>query len=152
MRARDRDAAPGAGGEHGVEQGLVGVGDALPAAPETLDEAIEAAAREHGQKAGRMLRRFAEIPEGAFVWTRGERAYFLGRIAGPWRYDDSASAREVGIHHVRTADWLKRPFSEHELPAEVAATFARGGRNFQRTHGDDVERRTAELWQEHRGA
>jgi hypothetical protein len=28
----------------------------------------------------------------------------------------------------------------------VAATFARGGRNFQRTHGDAVERRTAELW------
>jgi hypothetical protein len=30
--------------------------------------------------------------------------------------------------------------------AGVAATFARGGRNFQRTHGDAVERRTADLW------
>jgi len=32
------------------------------------------------------------------------------------------------------------------VPADVAATFARGGRNLQRTHGAAVERRTAELW------
>ena len=97
-----------------------------------------------------MLRRFAELPDGAFVWTRtADGTYRLGRIAGPWRYDDSPAARAVGIHHVRPATWLDRPFGEHEVPPAVAATFARGGRNFQQTHGERAERRTAELWEEH---
>ena len=33
-----------------------------------------------------------------------------------------------------------------EVPAAVAATFARGGRNLQRTHDAVAERLTAELW------
>jgi len=132
MRARDRDAPDGAGAEHGIEHGLVGIGDS------------------RGDKAGRMLRRFAELPEGALVWTRtADGTYRLGRIAGPWRYDDSAAAREVGIHHVRPATWLDRRFGEDEVPPAVAATFARGGRNFQQTHDERAERRTAELWEEH---
>ena len=130
MRARDRDSPAGAGAEHRVEHGLVGIGDA------------------HGEKAGRMLQRFAELPDDTFVWTRGESAYFLGRIAGPWRYDDSPAAHEVGIHHVRPALWLARPFGEHEVPGAVADTFARGGRNLQRIHGESVEARTADLWEE----
>jgi len=133
MRARDRDLPAGAGGEHGVEHGIVGIGDV-----EKTD----------GEKGRRMLQRFCELPDGVFVWTRGERFYFLGRIAGPCRRDDSAAAKEVGIHNVRPADWHERPFGEHEVPAKVAATFTRGGRNFQRTHGEDVERHTAELWRE----
>lgn len=178
MRARDRDLPDGAGAEHGLARGLVGIGDALaeevagrlarpgddPAAAGTacdddavpasggtraLDDAVAAATTEHGEKAGRMLRRFAELPDGAFVWTRvGDGSYRLGRIAGPWRYDDSAAARAVGIHHVRPADWLDRPVGEHEVPPAVAATFARGGRNLQRTHDAGAERATAKLWRE----
>jgi hypothetical protein len=94
-----------------------------------------------------MLARFTELPEGTFVWTRaGDGAYHLGRIAGPYRRDASAAAREVGIVHVRPATWLDRPFGEDEVPADVAATFARGGRNLQRTHSEHAERRTGELW------
>jgi hypothetical protein len=141
MRARDRDAPAGAGGEHGVEAGLVGIGGAA-----------RDAAQAEREKAARMLNRFAELPEGTFVWTRGERFYFLGRIAGPCRYDDSPAAHEVGIHHVRAAVWVERPFGEHEVPAAVAATFARGGRNFQRIHGEAVERETSELWRRHHTA
>src|SRR4051812_42371201 len=145
MRARDRDAPAGA--EHGVEHGLVGTGDALARAPASIDDALAAVRARHGEKAARMLRRFAYLPDGAFVWTRtGDGAYRLGRIDGPWRYDDSPAAREVGIHHVRPARWIARPFGAHEVPADVAATFARGGRNLQRTHGEAAERRTAELW------
>ena len=88
------------------------------------------------------------MPEGAFVWTRGaDGGYRLGRISGPWRFDDSHTAHRAGIQHVRPAEWLARRFGEHEVPAAVAATFARGGRNFQRTHDADAERRTAELWE-----
>jgi hypothetical protein len=152
MRARDRDVPAGVGAQHGVERGLVGIGDALGDVPATLGEAVAAAADAHGEKAGRMLQRFAEVPDGAFVWTREAGGdYRLGRIAGPWRYDDSPAARRVGLHHVRPATWLERPFGEHEVPAGVSATFARGGRNFQQTHDAAAERRTAELWDAHRG-
>jgi hypothetical protein len=149
MRARDRDdVAAGAGAELALERGVVGVGDALPAAPGTLDEAIGAAIEAHGDKAGRMLRRFADLPDATFVWTRvSDGTYRLGRIAGPWRYDDSPAARTVGIHHVRPARWIDRPFGDDDVPTAVAATFARGGRNLQRTHEERAERQTAELWE-----
>ena len=148
MRARDRDLPDGAGAEFGLACGLVGTGDALRAVPADLGEAILAAASSHGEKAGRMLHRFAGLPDGSFLWTRGaDGTYRLGRLAGPWRYEDSAAARAVGIHHVRPATWLGRRFGEDEAPAAVAATFARGGRNLQRTRDAAAERRTAELWE-----
>jgi hypothetical protein len=147
MRARDRDLAAGAGADHGLAHGLVGIGDALETAPATLEEAVNAVGSAHGEKAARMLQRFAELPDGTFVWTRAsDGAFHLGRIAGPWRYDDRPEARAVGIHHVRPATWLERPVSPDEVPAAVAETFVRGGRNLQRTHSERAERRTAELW------
>ncbi len=131
MRARARDLPAGAGAEFAVAHGVVGIGDGV------------------GEKAARALHRFAELPEGVFVWTREtDGAYRLGRIAGDLRRDDSAAARAVGIHNVRPATWLERRFAEDEVPPAVAATFARGGRNFQRTHDEAAERRTAELWDE----
>jgi hypothetical protein len=131
MRARDRDLPQGPGAEYGLEHGLVGIG---PGA---------------GEKAERMLRRFADLPAGTFVWTRDEGGrYHLGRVTGPYRRDQSRGAREVGIGHVRPATWMDRPFGEDEVPAAVAATFARGGRNLQRIHDEAAERRTAELWED----
>ena len=62
------------------------------------------------------------------------------------RYDDSPAARAVGIHHVRPTRWLDRPIGDREVPAAVARTFARGGRNLQRTHDEEAERETAALW------
>jgi hypothetical protein len=149
MRARDRHV-PGAG--FGLDRGLVGTGDALDPPPSSLADAVLAATATHGEKAGRMLSRFAGLPDGVFVWTSSApRAFHLGRVAGTWRYDDSPEAREVGIHHVRPAHWLDRTFDSDEAPAAVVATFARGGRNFQRINDADAERRTAELWSEHGG-
>lgn len=148
MRARDRDLPQGPGAQFGLEAGVVGTGDALAAAPATLDDAVAAAAEQHGDKAARMLRRFAELPDGTFVWTRAaDGLYRLGRIAGPWRYDDSAAAREVGIHHLRPATWLDRPFGDDDVPPGVAATFARGGRNLQRIDDEHAERLTEEAWE-----
>jgi hypothetical protein len=131
MRARDRDdVASGTGAEFGIEHGVVGIGEVK------------------GERGSRMLRRFADLPDGTFVWTRTtDGTYHLGCIAGPWRRDDSPAARSVGIHNVRPTNWLERPFGEDEVPTAVAATFARGGRNFQRTRDERAERRTAELWE-----
>ncbi len=131
MRARDRDdVAPGAGAEFGLEHGLVGMGEGS------------------SEKAGRMVSRFADLPAGVFVWTRTrDGGYRLGRIAGEYRHIDTPAARAVGIHHVRPAEWLDHPFGDDDVPPAVAATFARGGLNFQRTHDEAAERRTAELWE-----
>jgi hypothetical protein len=129
MRARDIEITRGAGAEYGLARAVVGIG---PGA---------------GDRAARMLHRFAQVPEGAFVWTRDQGGgYHLGRITGELREDRSEGARAVGIVHVRDAVWLPRVFDEAEVPAGVAYTFARGGRNFQRTHDEDAERMTCELW------
>ena len=151
MRARDRDAHPFAGACFGVEHGVVGTGDELERRPATVGAAVAAAAQRHGEKAARMLSRFAGLPDGTFVWTLTDAGFRLGRIAGPWRYEESPAAREVGIHHVRPAEWIERPFGADEVPAAVAAAFSRGGRNLQRTRDAEAERRTAELWRAHSG-
>jgi hypothetical protein len=144
MRPRDRDAH---GADLGVERGLVGIGDVLASVPDSLEEAVAAATRAHGEKASRMLRRFAALPDGVLVWTRDSGGgYWLGRIEGPWRYDDSRAAHATGIHHVRPARWRPGPFGEPDVPAAVAATFARGGRNLQRIDDRAAELRSAELW------
>ncbi len=41
--------------------------------------------------------------------------------------------------------------AQTEVPPAVARTFARGGRNFQRTHDDGAERMTAEIWRREGG-
>jgi hypothetical protein len=126
MRARDPDLPQGPGADFGVAHGVVGI----------------------GAVAQRMVERFAGLPDAAFVWTRtSDGLYRLGRIDGPMRRLRSGAA--VGIEHVRPARWLARPFREDEVPVAVAATFARGGRNLQRTHDAAAERRTAELWAQH---
>lgn len=149
MRSRELDLPPYAGACSCVERGLVGIGDSLDPAPESLEEAVEITYATRGSKPGRMLERFGRLPEGSFVWTRtGEDLFHLGRIAGPWRWDESDAARGTGIHHVRPAHWCDRDLPAAEVPTAVRATFARGGRNLQRTRDEEAERRTAEIWQE----
>ena len=129
MRARDLEVPAGAGAEYGVAAGVVGIGPG------------------RGEKAARMLHRFATLPAGAFVWTRDRAGiYHLGRIAGDLREDRSPGALAVGIVYVRDTEWIARGFPESEVPTAMARTFARGGRNLQRTHDDEAERLTDEIW------
>ncbi|MDQ2621473.1 MAG: GAF domain-containing protein [Actinomycetota bacterium] len=150
MRARDRDLDQFVGARFGVSNGLVGTGDELETVPDDLQEALLAATTQHGLKAGRMLERFADLPDGVFVWTQtGADEYRLGKIDGPWRYEASADADRTGIHHVRPAEWLDRTFDSGEIPPAVAETFARGGRNFQGTNDSPAEKLTASIWAAH---
>jgi hypothetical protein len=135
MRARDLDVPAGAGAEHGLVCGVVGIGSG------------------RGDKAARALHRFATLPSGVFVWTRDRAGdYHLGQIVGAVREDHSPAANAVGIVYVRDTTWLARAFKETEVPAAVAQTFARGGRNFQRTHDSEAERMTAEIWRHEHGS
>jgi hypothetical protein len=146
MRSRQLDAPLFAGARFGIDRGLVGIGEPLELDPVGLEEALELTAVAHGPKAVRMLRRFAELPPGAFVWTRvDEGDYRLGRITGPWQWERSPAARETGIHNVRATDWLPDAYDPGQVPPAVAATFARGGRNLQRINDRDAERQTERL-------
>lgn len=130
MVARDLDLPAGAGAEYGLDHGVVGIGAGSD------------------ERSARRLHRFAAVPDGAFVWTRdGAGRYRLGRITGPVREDESPAAKAVGIRHTRPTEWLEPAFDEAAVPWAVARTFARGGRNFQRTHDEEAERLTAEIWQ-----
>jgi hypothetical protein len=147
MMSRLHAAARGAGADFGLAHRVVGIGERVDPVPRTLAEAVYALSARYGEKTGRMLARFAGVPEGAFVWTQAsDGLYRLGRIAGPWRYDDSPAARAVGIHHVRPALWAAPALTAADVPAAVRETFARGGRNFQRTHDRAAEVQTAQLW------
>lgn len=147
MRSRSVDTGEFEGALHGVRDSLVGIGEPLPAVPGDLSEAVLMSVSEHGEKSARMLTRFAELPDGAFVWTMtGTDEYRLGRIAGPWRYDDSEDARRTGIHQARPVHWHPDAFHGFEIPPAVGATFRRGGRNFQRIRDDGVDSATSSLW------
>jgi hypothetical protein len=129
MRAREGEVPAGLGAEYCLASGVVGIGSGC------------------GEKAARALNRFATLPAGVFVWTRDRAGgYHLGRIAGALREDRSPAARKVGIAYVRATTWLPRALAEIEVPPAVARTFARGGRNFQRTHDGEAERMTSDLW------
>lgn len=130
MRSRRDDVDPQGALDRAIALGLVGFGDA-----------------EADDRLARRVARFTEIDDGAFVWTRdADGLYWLGRIAGPYRYDDDAAAVAVDLVHVRPCRWLPDPVFEPDVPAAVIATFGRGGRNFQQTHSPAVGEQTATLW------
>ena len=146
MRSRD-DAVPAhLAVERALEQGLCGMGGRLDPAPSSLDQALELAQSQHDERLARRLARFANVADGAMVWTLdADGLYWLGELAGPWHYDASAEARQVDLVHVRPCRWVGHPFEEPTVPDGVRATFARGGRNWQRTRSSSAEAASARL-------
>lgn len=128
MRSRSDDFDAAAAVERALASGLVGFGEA------GADERLQ-----------RRVDRFADVEDGAFVWTRdADGLYWLGRVDGPYFYDRDGAT--VDLVHVRPCRWLARPLPEPAVPAAVVATFARGGRNFQQTHDRDVGAQTQRAW------
>lgn len=151
MGSRRDDIPQYAAVARALAQGLVGIGGRLSSPPDSLGDAITALDRQHGERFARRLERFASAPEGAYVWTRDSDRLWLGRLAGPWRYDADPEASEVDLVHVRLCQWLTAPVPDRLVPSAVHATFARGGRNWQQTHDADAARISATLWAgEHR--
>lgn len=132
---------------------MVGIGEPLQQLPGSLEEAIGITGEEHGEKAGRMLRRFAGLLHGSFVWTQTAPTTFrLGKITGPWCHDSSRASRRTGIRNVRPACWIETVFDAESAPAAVVATFGRGGRNLQAISDLDAVRSSQRLWEEHKPA
>lgn len=131
MRSRDDRIDPRGSIERALRLGLVGFGCA--GADDRLARRVE---------------RFADVADGAFVWTRdGDGLYWLGRITGGYFHDDSDAAAAVDLVHVRPCRWICEPVLEPDVPPAVVATFARGGRNFQQTHSPDVGAQSGRIWE-----
>jgi len=127
MRSRRDDVDHAATIQRALTLGLVGTGEATE------------------DRAERRLDRLIAAPDGSFVWTRDvDGATHIGRITGPWRRDEGGS--DVDLVNVRPCDWITEPVDPALIPAAVAQTFARGGRNFQQTHPGGVEVETEALW------
>jgi hypothetical protein len=147
MRSRRDDLPVGPAVERALELGLCGFGGVLDPPPADLEDALAATALTYDVRTARRLRRFAEVPDGAFVWTREpDGLYRLGRLTGPWYYDSTAVAVAVDLVNVRPCAWSPTLFPESAVPAGTAHTFARGGRNLQRINDPEAELETERLW------
>jgi hypothetical protein len=134
MRSRRDDVDVGATIERALARGVCGFGGPK---------------RPSDEHAAHRIERFRRVELGSFVWTRDPNGlYWLGRIAGPYFYDDAAAAATVDLVHVRECDWLPTSLTEQAVPAAVIATFRRGGRNFQQTHDPSVGAESLRIWDE----
>lgn len=131
MRSRADEVDAAAAVDWALENGVVGVGS------------FSAATELHRIEA--RLRRFSEVANGSFVWTRDADGFaFVGQITGPVRDEPAGAAHD--LQQVRPCRWHPEPVPESAVPAAVAATFDRGGRNFQRVNAAGVGHQTARLW------
>lgn len=147
MRSRD-DAVPrGAGPERALTLGVCGIGGRLHPAPDSLEDALTKADAQAGIRLAWRIERFAKAPVGAFVWTKDvDGLTYLGRIIGPWTYDADPAADAVDLVHVRACRWLPEPVADAVVPADVQASFGRGGRNWQRIRAASVSAPTQAVW------
>lgn len=137
MRSRLDEVDPALALERALAGGRCGVGGRLARAPRDAAEAVAGTSVEYDDRTARRLERFIEVPDGAVVWTRdGDGMFHRGVLAGPWSYDPTPAAWAADLVHVRPCEWAA-PVAEHRVPAPVAATFRRGGRNFQRIRALD---------------
>lgn len=133
LRSRRDDVDPVLAFERATTLGLVGMGGRLSRVPRSLSETLALLAEEHDERVARRVERFAAVPEGSQVWTRDpDGRYRRGHLHGPLRYDADPAAVAADLVHVRDADWEAESVDEHLVPTPVVATYARGGRNFQR--------------------
>ena len=133
LRSRLDSVDPGLALDRAFTLGLCGVGGRLAAAPRSREDGLARTADEYGEQVARRLERFMAVPDGSVVWTRdGHGMFRRGMLTGPWRYDADPAAYDADLVNVRDCAWDDDPLPEHRVPAAVAATYRRGGRNFQR--------------------
>ena len=133
MRSRLDSVDPSLAVERALARGLVGIGGRLESAPRDLEDAVQRTDQKYGERMARRLERFASLAEGSEVWTRdGDGFFHRGVVTGRWAYDADPAAYDADLVHVRPCGWDADALEEHRVPAAVAATFRRGGRNFQR--------------------
>ena len=77
------------------------------------------------------------MAEGDLCWTRDwDGNYFLGRVAGPWRYVATPEHAAADVVNVRACHWV-RTGTVDSVPGKVLNSF-RAGRAVQAVHNDTV--------------
>lgn len=106
-----------------------------------------------GAQAASTVRLFGEEAAiGDFIWTRDlEGRFRLARIAGRYRYDNSAKAKEVDTHQVRKADWAPKPLGDLEVPGAIIRAFSGTSTSFSRIWNKGARIYTAWIWEELQG-
>ncbi len=144
---------------HCTEGGLVGIGwriDELPSGT-SLDVVVQTIEDDPkpgwGRQAAQTVRRFGrEAKVGDFVWTRDTAGrYWLGKIAGPYSYDNSDAAKAVDVHQVRATDWAPKSLNDLDVPGAVIRGFTGRGLSFSRIHDTAARVLTPSLWEELNG-
>lgn len=113
--------------------GVVGVGWGQPGlhSDASIDDVITAIEAPSGQRAVRRLKEDVRI--GDLVWTRETKGdYWLGRVTGEWRYDDSDEARRWDLNNVRPCTWLDESMRDYQVPGAVVRSFTGPGQTLTR--------------------
>ena len=78
-----------------------------------------------------------EMRQRDLCWTRTESGkYWLGRVAGEWRYRNGPEYRRADVLNVRDCEWACIG-DVHEVPGKVINSL-RASRTLQRVAGDDI--------------
>lgn len=143
--------------DHNFDDGIVGIGWGIEALPDgaPLDDVVAAIDAEPGwtKDAVHTVRRFGEDAQiGDYIWTRDLHGRFrLGRITGPYRYENTDLAKRTDTHQVRDCEWAKQPLSDLEVPGAVIRGFVGTSTSFSRMWDEGARIYTAWLWEKLHG-
>jgi hypothetical protein len=143
--------------DHNFDDGIVGIGWGIEGLPDgaSLDDVLAAidAEPDWTKDAVHTVRRFGKDAEiGDYIWTRDLHGRFrLGRIAGPYRYENSEFAKRTDTHQVRDCDWANQPLSDLEVPGAVIRGFVGTSTSFSRMWDEGARTYTAWLWEKLHG-
>jgi hypothetical protein len=142
---------------HNFDHGIVGIGWGVEELPSgaSLQEVFARIGSQPGwtKSAVYTVRRFAEDAEvGDYVWTRDPQGRFrLGRITGPYRYENSELAALTDTHQVRDCEWSDQPLGDLEVPGGVIRGFVGTSTSFSRLLDKGARTYTAWLWEKLHG-
>jgi len=142
---------------HNFNDGIVGIGWGIEDLPDgaALRDVLAAIDSEPGwtKAAVHTVRRFGEDAQiGDFIWTRDLQGRFLlGRITGPYRYENSELAKRTDTHQVRDCEWANRALGDLEVPGAVIRGFVGTSTSFSRLRDDGARIYTAWLWEKLHG-
>lgn len=143
--------------DHNFDDGIVGIGWGIEALPDgaSIKDVLAAIGSQPGwtKDAVHTVRRFGEDAEiGDYIWTRDLHGRFrLGRITGPYRYENTELAKRTDTHQVRDCEWANQPLSDLEVPGAVIRGFVGTSTSFSRMWDEGARIYTAWLWEKLHG-
>jgi hypothetical protein len=143
--------------DHNFDDGIVGIGWGIEGLPDgaSLGDVLAAidAESDWTKDAVHTVRRFGEDAEiGDYIWTRDLHGRFrLGRITGPYRYENTELAKRTDTHQVRDCEWADQPLGDLEVPGAVIRGFAGTSTSFSRMWDEGARIYTAWLWEKLHG-